>query len=538
MSMADVIVVAQWFFLGYFVALNLAYITLNVLSLRAIGKDADARASFLLPRFFSGLEPPISLLVPAYNEKAIIASSIRSLLQLEYPGFEVVVVNDGSRDETLEVLRQEFQLVPFPEAYRVSIPTRPVRGVYRSLAHRNLRVVDKENGGKADALNAGINAARFPLVCAVDADSVLQRDSLQRVVRPFLEDPDVIACGGTIRIANGCRVSEGFMEEVGMPRSWLARIQIVEYLRAFLFGRMGWSPMNAMLIVSGAFGLFRRTVVVEAGGYRTDTVGEDMELVTRLHLRFRTAGKPYRIPFVPDPICWTEAPESLRVLRSQRMRWQRGLLESLTLNRALLFHPRGGAPGWLAFPVLVFFEALGPLIEIVGYGFMTATLLLGWVSREGFAAFMLAAVALGLALSASALLLEEMSFRLYRQPRHLGALLFAMVLENLGYRQLTAWWRLRALLRWLAGGSGQWGVMTRSAAWQASAQARRAPPDGAASPVRAEATCPPPGGVMETPSRQPVDLAEVRSAVDWTEAGTKPTGAPGRTPARQAVPRR
>jgi cellulose synthase/poly-beta-1,6-N-acetylglucosamine synthase-like glycosyltransferase len=462
---------AQWFFLAYFVGLNLAYIALNLISLRVIGRDADARAALLLPRFFSGLEPPIALLVPAYNEEATIAGSVRSLLQLEYPSFEVVVVNDGSRDGTLDVLRREFQLVPFPEAYRVSIPTRRLRGIYRSLRHRNLRVIDKENGGKADALNAGINAARSPLICAVDADSVLQRDSLQRVVRPFLEDPDTIACGGTIRIANGCRVSEGFMEDVGMPRGWLARIQVVEYLRAFLFGRMGWAPLNAMLIVSGAFGLFRRTVVVEAGGYRTDTVGEDMELVTRLHRLYRVARKPYRIPFVPDPICWTEAPESLRVLRSQRMRWQRGLLESLAANRGLLFHPRGGAPGWVAFPVLLAFEALGPLVEVVGYGFMTSTWLLGWVSWQAFAAFLLAAVGLGLVLSASALLLEEKSFHLYERPQQLGALLVAMLLENLGYRQLTAWWRLRALLRWLGGGRVQWGEMTRSASWHAAPKA-------------------------------------------------------------------
>lgn len=457
---------AQWFFLAYFAGLNLAYVALTLISVRVIGRDADARAALLLPRFFSGLEPPISLLVPAYNEEATIAGAVRSMLQLEYPSFEIVVVNDGSRDRTLEVLRREFRLVPFPEAYRVSIPTARIRGIYRSLEHRNLRVIDKENGGKADALNAGINAARSPLFCAVDADSVLQRDSLQRVVRPFLEDPATIACGGTIRIANGCRVSEGFLERVGMPRSWLARVQIVEYLRAFLFGRMGWSPLNAMLIVSGAFGLFRRTVVVEAGGYRRDTVGEDMELVVRLHRLYRRSGRPYRIVFVPDPICWTEAPESLRVLRSQRTRWQRGLLESLAANRGLLFHPRGGAPGWLAFPVLLLFEALGPLIEIVGYGFMTVSFALGCVSWQALAAFLAAAVGMGLLLSASALLLEELSFRLYTRPRHLGVLLAAMVLENVGYRQLTAWWRLRALATWLGRRPGRWGEMTRSAAWQ------------------------------------------------------------------------
>jgi cellulose synthase/poly-beta-1,6-N-acetylglucosamine synthase-like glycosyltransferase len=466
-SWQEVLLGAQWFFLAYFVGLNLAYIALMLLSVWAIGRDADARASLLLPRFFSALEPPISLLVPAHNEEATITSSVRSMLQLEYPSFEIVVVNDGSKDGTLEVLRREFDLVPFPEAYRISIPTRRVRGIYRSLRHRNLRVIDKENGGKADALNAGINAARSPIFCAVDADSVLQRDSLHRLVRPFLEDPSTIACGGTIRIANGCRVAEGFMEEIGMPPGWLARIQIVEYLRAFLFGRLGWSPLNAMLIVSGAFGLFRRTVVIEAGGYRTDTVGEDMELVVRLHRLHRQARKPYRIVFVADPICWTEAPESLRVLRSQRTRWQRGLLESLAANCGLLFHPRGGAPGWIAFPVLLAFEAMGPLVEVIGYGFMTASFALGAISWQAFLAFMMAAVGLGLVLSASALLLEELSFHLYQRPRHLAALLAAMLLENLGYRQLTAWWRLRAIVTWLRGGPGLWGEMTRTASWQA-----------------------------------------------------------------------
>ncbi len=482
MTLLDLVAGAQWFFLGYFLALNLAYMALTVLSVRYIGKDDDARASLLLPRYFSGLEPPVSLLVPAYNEEATIASSIRSMLQLEYPQFEIVVVNDGSKDRTMEVLKEEFALVPFPEAYRVAIPTRPIRGIYRSLRHASLRVIDKENGGKSDALNAGINAARSPLFCAVDADSILQRDSLHRIARPFLEDPTTIVSGGTIRLANGCRVSEGFLEEVGMPGGWLARIQIVEYLRAFLFGRLGWSPLNAMLIVSGAFGLFRRNVVIEAGGYRTDTVGEDMELVVRLHRQHRLARKPYRIVFVPDPICWTEAPESLKVLRSQRSRWQRGLLESLTLNRGLLLHPRGGAPGWLAFPVFLLLEAAGPLIEVVGYGFFAVSLALGATSWRAFAAFMLAAVGLGLLLSASAIMLEELSFHLYRRPRHLLVLLAAMVVENLGYRQLTAWWRLRAIFTWLRRKPGRWGEMTRSGAWQAGPTVAPGAPPASSAP--------------------------------------------------------
>jgi cellulose synthase/poly-beta-1,6-N-acetylglucosamine synthase-like glycosyltransferase len=467
MSAGDVLVAAQWAFLAYFVLLHLAYVALNLISIRVIGREAEARSEMALPAAFTGLEPPITLLVPAFNEEATIASSLWSMLQLEYPSFEIVVVNDGSRDGTLEVLKREFELRRFPEAYRVAIASQPVRGIYRSPRFPNLRVIDKENGGKADALNAGINSARSPLVCVVDADSVLQRDSLQRVVRPFLEDPGVIACGGTVRLANGCRVSEGFLEKVGLPASWLARIQVVEYLRAFLFGRMGWSPLNAMLIISGAFGLFRRQALIDAGGYRTDTVGEDMELVVRLHREHRLARRPYRIVFVPDPICWTEAPESLQVLRSQRKRWQRGLMESLSRNRRLLFHPRGGAPGWLAFPVLLLFEAVGPVVELAGWLTMGLALLLGGVSWQAFSAFLLAAVGLALLLSMSALLLEEISFHLYDKPRQMLVLLAAMLLENVGYRQLTAWWRFEAVLLWLLRRPGRWGDMKRTASWQA-----------------------------------------------------------------------
>jgi cellulose synthase/poly-beta-1,6-N-acetylglucosamine synthase-like glycosyltransferase len=463
----DLLVAAQWGFLAYFVCLHLTYLALNVVSMVVIGRAASARAAMELPRAFSGLEPPITLVVPAYDEEATIAATVWSLLQLEYPSFEIVVVNDGSRDGTLGVLRREFGLVHFPEAYRVSIPTAVIRGIYRAPRFPNLRVIDKENGGKADALNAAINSARCPLFCAVDADSILQRDSLQRVVRPFLEDPHTIAGGGTVRIANGCRVSEGFLERVGLPASWLARVQIVEYFRAFLFGRMGWSPFNAMLIISGAFGLFRREAVIAAGGYRPDTIGEDMELVMRLHRRHRLARRSYRIVFVPDPICWTEAPESLRVLRTQRMRWQRGLLESLVANRQLLFHPRGGVPGWLAFPVLVLFEAVGPLVELAGWATMAAAFLLHSITWQAFAAFGLAAVGLGMLLSASALLLEEMSFHVYERPRQLAALLAAMAIENFGYRQLAAWWRLQSLVRWLARRPGRWGQMRRTASWQA-----------------------------------------------------------------------
>ncbi len=457
---------AEWLFFGYFVAINLGYLGLNLLSIFALPEHLAVRLLDRLPRTHSGFEPPVTILVPAYNEESTIAASVRSMLQLDYPELEIVVVNDGSRDDTLETLKREFALVAYPEAYWRRIEVKPIRGIYRSTRFSNLRVLDKENGGKADALNAAINAARYPIVCGVDADSVLERESLRRVIAPFLLDPHVIASGGTVRIANGCHVRDGFMESVGLPDRMLPLLQIVEYLRAFLFGRLGWAPLNAVLIVSGAFGVFRKEAVIGAGGYRTDTVGEDMELVVRLHRQHRLRGLPYRIVFVPDPVCWTEAPESLRVLKSQRTRWQRGLAESLSLNAALCFNPRGGAPGWLAFPFMLLFEWLGPLIEVAGYAFMAVAFLTGIISFTAFAAFVLLAIGLGTMLSANALLLEEITFHLYKKPSELMLLAVAALFENFGYRQLVSFWRLQGLLQWIARTKGRWGEMTRSARWQ------------------------------------------------------------------------
>lgn len=462
----QLLALGQWFFLLYFAGINLGYLLLNVQAFFSIARYSKEYALRQLPQINTGFEPPISVLVPAYNEALTIAASVRSLLQLNYPEFEILVINDGSKDETLAVLQREFALTPFPEALHTQLQTKPVKMVYRSTVYPELRVIDKENGGKADALNVGINGARYPLFCGLDADSILQRDSLQLVVKPFLENPLTIATGGIIRIANGCAVSSGFLTRAGLPRNWLALFQIVEYLRAFLFGRLGWSPMNAMLVISGAFGLFKKEAVIAAGGYRHDSIGEDMELVVRLHRLFRVAGTPYHITFVPDPVCWTEAPESLRVLKSQRVRWQRGLADSLLMNLELLFHRRGGTVGWLAFPFMLLFEWLGPAIEVIGYALMTLAYAFGLISWSAFAAFMLFAVGFGILLSLTALLLEELSFQIYPQTKQVLLLVAAAVAENFGYRQLTSFWRLIGLWKWLTGSQVKWGEMTRTASWQ------------------------------------------------------------------------
>jgi cellulose synthase/poly-beta-1,6-N-acetylglucosamine synthase-like glycosyltransferase len=454
----------EWTFLAYFAGINAAYLAQCLLAVFRVRRYLKSSAIDDLDPAYSSVHLPISLVVPAYNESKSIVTSIKALLQLEYPDFEVVVVNDGSTDDTLEKLITAFQLSRYPEAYRKQVPCRPVRATYRSARYRNLRVISKENGGnKADACNAGINICRNPLVAIVDADGVLQRNSLTRAVRPFLENPETVAAGGAVRIANGCRLREGFLEEVALPRNPLALLQVVEYLRSFLFGRMGWEPLGAVLIVSGAFGVFRRTTLIEVGGFDPQAVGEDMELIVRIHRMMKQQRRRYHIGFIPDPVCWTDAPESLKDLGSQRARWHHGLGQALMLNRWLLLNPRGGTVSWLAIPFYVLFELLGPVIEALGFIFFLTGAAFGQIAWADAGVFLLLALSLGMMLSICAIMLEEFSFPMYRRSRDLALLYAAALLENFGYRQLTVWWRLKGLFRWLTGRRHKWETITRSA---------------------------------------------------------------------------
>ncbi len=450
------------FVLFYFFLINTQYLVLMLvgfLETRRAIHEMQWRDVRRLMR--SPLTPPISVIAPAYNEEANIAVSVRSLLMLNYPEFEVIVVNDGSTDGTLQVLIDRFGLKPIPRSFEYAVPCRPIRTVYESAENPNLVVVDKENGGKADALNAGLNLAFYPLFCAIDADSVLEDDALLRVVRPFVEDPGLtVATGGIIRIANGCEIRDGRVTVVRLPRRFLPLVQIVEYLRGFLFGRMGWSAINGLLIISGAFGLFDKRAALLAGGYAHDTVGEDMELVVRIHRRLREQGRPYRVRFVPDPVCWTEAPESLRVLRRQRNRWHRGLIDTLWRHRAMVGRPRYGVIGLVSMPTFLVFEMFGPLVELSGYLIVPLSYVLGILDARFMVVFLILAVLYGILLSVSAVLLEDMAFRRYPRVRDLALLVLIGVIENLGYRQATAWWRARAFWDYWRGDLG-WGRMER-----------------------------------------------------------------------------
>jgi cellulose synthase/poly-beta-1,6-N-acetylglucosamine synthase-like glycosyltransferase len=450
------------FILVFFFAINSYYLVLTVAGFwRTLRVFKEVHRPDQRRLLRSPVTPPVSVLAPAFNEEANVVENVRSLLMLDYPLFEVILINDGSKDRTLGRLVDAFDLRRSARNFEYALHCRHVRGIYESPTYPNLVVVDKVNGGKADALNAGLNLSLYPLFCAIDADSILESDALLRLVRPFVDAPGVtIAAGGVVRVANGCDIHGGRVHRVRLTNRLLPLLQIVEYLRAFLFGRMGWSSGNSLLVISGAFGLFDKRAAVSAGGYATDSVGEDMELVVRMHRQRREQGKPYRIGFVPDPVCWTEVPESLRVLRRQRTRWQRGLIDTLVRHRAMIGRPRYGVVGMVALPGFVMFEMLSPLIELSGYLLLPVLWALGLLNPTVAGTFFLLAIVYMVLVSALAVLLEDIAFRRYPSVRDLGLLVLIAVLENFGYRQLTVWWRVRAFWEYLRGDLS-WGAMER-----------------------------------------------------------------------------
>jgi cellulose synthase/poly-beta-1,6-N-acetylglucosamine synthase-like glycosyltransferase len=417
----------------------------------------------------------VSVLMPAYNESATIVASVQAMASLRYPDFEVVIIDDGSADDTSRRVIEQFDMVEVPLVPGGHIPTRG--GVVSTWVSRrgsnNIALVVKENGGKADALNAGINFARNELVCMVDADSLLDPSALLNVARPFADDPGrVVAAGGVVRVANGSRVERGRVTNVRMPRRWLARIQVVEYLRAFLVGRAGWSRAGGLLIISGAFGIFRKDALLEVDGMSVDSIGEDAELVVRLHRRLGDLARDGEIVFVPEPVAWTEVPESRAVLRKQRRRWHRGLTEIFWRHRQMLFRPRYGVIGLVTMPWFLLFELLAPVVEIAGLLWMLVLLaLLGveawWlpsldlVNTPVVLILLTASLLFAVLVSLVALLAEEVSFRRYRGLPDLFRAMWAAVEENVGYRQLNAWWRLGGMVEAVRRTAHDWGDMKR-----------------------------------------------------------------------------
>jgi cellulose synthase/poly-beta-1,6-N-acetylglucosamine synthase-like glycosyltransferase len=449
----------------YFLLINLSYLALILAagwgSVRHVRRlEHGGRREALGGR----LTPGVSVIMPAYNEAASIVPAVQAMLALRYPRHEVIVVDDGSADDTVGRLAKAFDLVevdrPLPDDV-------PVRAAVRSVAvprdgRTRLVVVAKENSGKAEAVNTGVNASTEALVAVVDADSILDPDALLVVSQPFADDPvRMVATGGTLRVANDCPVIAGRVTEVRMPSAWLARIQVVEYLRAFLIGREGWSRLGSLILISGAFGVFRRDVLVEVGGLLHGSLGEDFELVMRMHRHLRNAGRDYRVEFVAEPICWTEVPTTARVLRRQRKRWHRGLWETLWAYRGVLGRPRYGAVGLVALPWYWLFELMAPVLELAGLLVIGLGTALGVVDMAVFWLFMAVAYGFAILTTLSAIAIEELTFPKYRRWRDLGTALLACSAENFGYRQVTAWWRAEGWWASLRGRAQVWGTMTR-----------------------------------------------------------------------------
>ena len=443
------IVIFNYFCMAFTILLNLIYIVQLFISMIRVHNNYNKTFS---DDFHSYVDSdnllPISLIIPAYNEEENIVQNIRSLMKLNYPMYEIIVVNDGSTDKTGELVIQAFHMHKIETAIRYQIPTQKIEAVYFSREFPNLLYVQKQNGGKSDALNAGINISRYPLFTCLDADSRIEKDALLRLSMEFIKDSRTVVAGGLVRIANGSKIVDGELKGFSMPQKLIERFQIVEYYRSFLMGRVFWSASNSLLIVSGAFGLFRKQTVIDVGGYKRNTIGEDMEIVVRIHRYMKKNRKKYRVKFDEFSICWTQGPMSMQDIRSQRRRWQIGLMDTLISHIGMTFNPRYGFVGLISVPYNWIFELLGAVVEVIGYFLIPFSLIMGELNMFFFVIYFLLSVALGVILSEGSLVLEQYTHRAAMNAKQSIAISVYAVLENFGYRQMITIFRVEGILKY------------------------------------------------------------------------------------------
>lgn len=411
------------------------------------------------------MAPGISIIAPAFNESKTIVDNINALLSIHYSIYEVIVVNDGSKDDTLEKVIKEYELEKVDIALNMELDTKEVRGIYKSRnkAYRLLTVIDKFNGGKADSLNAGINLSQYNYFVAIDVDSIIEQDALLKLVKPFLETSDtkVIATGGAIRIANSCVIENGEIVRVNVPDNLIARFQVVEYTRAFLMGRIAWSRLNSLLLVSGALGLFDKEIAINCGGYFPHTVGEDMELIVRMRRYMYDRKIKHAVRYIPDPLCWTEVPSSLKVLGRQRNRWTRGTMDTLWIHRKLLLNPKYGRLGLVGYPFWMLFEWMAPLIEFLGLLYFLFLILFSAVNLYFFGFLLLFAYLFAVAFCFYALLYDEFTYHKYDRISQIYKLLLLALFEPFSYHLFNVYWSVRGNIAYFKG-EKTWGHMERT----------------------------------------------------------------------------
>ncbi|MEQ8686476.1 MAG: glycosyltransferase [Imperialibacter sp.] len=463
--MIKIIYGLQFLYLVYAVAIFSSYLILALISYfemrRYMTKNSFADYKMILS---SPLAPSISLVAPAYNEGLTIIENVKSLMSIEYNNYDIIIVNDGSKDDSLEKMQQAFDLKKVDFLIDRTLPCNDIRAIYKSQnrAYKKLIVVDKVNGGKADALNAGINISNKELVACIDVDCIIQPDALLKMVKPYLEDREnTVAIGGVVRIANSCIVEEGRLIKVNLPESLLARFQVLEYMRSFLLGRMAWSRLNGLMLISGAFGLFKREVVLTVGGYDKSTVGEDMELVVRIRRKLTEIGRKAKVIYVPDPLCWTEAPSDRKILGRQRNRWMRGTIETLSRHRKICLNPKYGLLGVLSYPYWFMFELLAPWIELSGLLFFVYLTLAGFVNWGYTLTLLLFVYLFSIFISVLTLLFEEISFYRYTRQRDFYKMLATACLEPVLFHPSVMYWAIRGTFdKWR--GRKSWGEMSRT----------------------------------------------------------------------------
>lgn len=401
---------------------------------------------------------PISILVPAYNEEITIIETINSLMDLDYPEYEIIVINDGSDDKTLEKVIEHFNLSRISKPFRKLVNSEEITSIYENQSDKKIVLVNKENGGKSDALNAGINISKYPLFVCVDADSMLQKNSLERIVQPFLEDSSTIAVGGNIKVSNQIAIKNGEIKNINPPKKSIVLFQIIEYFRVFLNSRVFFDRLNANLIISGAFGIYRKSAVINVGGYTKGLIGEDMEIVVKMHAFYRKNKLPYKMNYVPDAICWTQVPESLKILKNQRVRWHIGMGESLRRHKYMFLNTHYGLVGMLSFPYFLFFEFISPILEILGVSTITISFLIGIINFRFFIFYLLFYIGFNVVISIISVLLEKYLFKKTIPIKFMFKLFIFCMLESFGYRQICSLYKIIALFKLK---DKKWGQMER-----------------------------------------------------------------------------